>query len=361
MTQTTTISHYIKIVFHSLYIRFLLVFIACAAQPTFAADNWDGPTSGPVKQPAKKVTFISQDFKNSGISAAFRGFEGAVRELGWELKLMNGDGNEETIRAAIELAIAARDDGIVLGGFAIDQKLLDLAARAKQAKIVLVGWHAAAEPGPTKELFVNVGSASAAAAKMAADFVVQNNNEKVGVVIFNDNRFAVANAKVEHMKAAVAACKRCKLLAVENILIPNAKVEIPAAVERLNQLYGKAWTHSLAINDAYFDTIKMPLISINRGDIQNVSAGDGSAKAFNRIKSGSMQQAATVAEPMNIQGWQLADELNRAFAGQAASGYISKPILVTTQLINQLNGEEIDSTIDYKRGYLSIWLGKPTK
>lgn len=361
MNQPTTVSHDIKTVFHSLGVRLLLAFIVCAAQPAFAAGNWDGPSTGPAKQPAKKVTFISQDFKNSGISAAFRGFEGAVRELEWELTLANGDSNEATIRAAIEQAITTRQDGIVLGGFSIDQQLADLAARAKQAKIVLVGWHAAAEPGPTQDLFVNVGTTSAAAAKMAADFVVENNNEKIGVIIFSDNRFAVANAKTERMKAAVTACKRCKLLAVENMRISNAKDEIPPAVARLNQLYGKAWTHSLAINDVYFDTIKIPLISINRGDIQNVSAGDGSAKAFNRIKLGNSQQAATVAEPMNVQGWQLADELNRAFSGQAASGYVSKPILVTTQLLNQLNGEEIDSTIDYKRGYLSIWLAKPAK
>jgi ribose transport system substrate-binding protein len=361
MNLHATRPHSIKAVCHSLYLGLVLTFIVCVAQSAFAADNWDGPTTSPAKQPAKKVTFISHDLKNSGITAAFRGFEGAVRELGWELKLVNGNGNEATIRAAIERAIAERQDGIVLGGFSIDEKLLDLVARAKQAKIVLVGWHAAAEPGPTKELFVNVGTASAAVARMAADFVARNNDGKIGVIIFNDNRFAVANAKTGYMKAALTACKHCKLLAVENMLISKANDEIAAAVVRLNQLYGKTWTHSLAINDAYFDAIKAPLVAMNREDIQNVAAGDGSSKALNRIKLGNWQQAATVAEPMNVQGWQLADELNRAFAGHAASGYVSKPILVTTEFLNQLNGADIDSGIDYKRGYLGIWLAKPAK
>ncbi len=345
------------------HICFLMVFFLQfgAVSFSFAGEAWDGPVSGPLRQPAKKVTFISHDFKNSGISAAFRGFEGAVAQLGWKMSLVNGNGDDASIRTAIADAIAARQDGIVLGGFPVDQKLADLVALAKKEKVVLVGWHAAAEPGPSKELFVNVSSASAAVAKMAADFVVQSSNEKIGVIIFNDSRFPVANAKTERMKQAVAACKRCKLLAVENMMISNAKNDIPTAVQRLNQQYGKAWTHSLAINDTYFDTINIVLSELKREDIQNVAAGDGSNKALGRIKIGNSQQSATVAEPMNIQGWQLADELNRAFAGQAPSGYVSKPVLVTKELLRQLNGADIDSMIDYKQVYMSIWMGKPMK
>ena len=44
--------------------------------------------------------------------------------------------------------------------------------------------------------------------------------------------------------------------------------------------------------------------------------GDGSESAYQRIRSGQYQ-AVTVAEPLNLQGWQLIDEMNRAVQGEA--------------------------------------------
>jgi ribose transport system substrate-binding protein len=91
----------------------------------------------------------------------------------------------------------------------------------------------------------------------------------------------------------------------------------------------------LAINDVYFDEMNYPLLRAGRADIRNVSAGDGSSKAINRIRSGLSQQMATVAEPLGVQGWQLADEMNRAFANAKPSGYVSKPILITRELLQR--------------------------
>jgi ribose transport system substrate-binding protein len=80
---------------------------------------------------------------------------------------------------------------------------------------------------------------------------------------------------------------------------------------------------------------ELPLLRAGRADIRNVSAGDGSSKAINRIRSGLSQQMATVAEPLGVQGWQLADEMNRAFANAKPSGYVSKPILITRELLQR--------------------------
>jgi ribose transport system substrate-binding protein len=343
----------------SALLMYIIVMI-CTSGQAFAAKWLDGPSSGPVRQPGKKVIYISQDFRNGGISANYRGFYSAAQELGWQLTLVNGNGDTGMIRAAFAEAIRSHQDAIVLGGFQIDDSLADMAQAARRANIVLVGWHAAAEPGPTKDLFVNVATESAEVARMAADYVIQSTQGTVGVIIFNDNRFAVANAKTKRMKEIIEQCKRCRLLSVENVLISNAAKEIPTVVPKLNKIYGRAWTHTLAINDAYFDAMNVPLASIGREDIQNVSAGDGSNIALGRIKSGRSQQVATVAEPTGLQGWQLADELNRAFAGVPPSGYVSKPILVTTQLLARIGGTgSVDHEIPYKQAYSAIWQGKP--
>lgn len=349
-----------KITFEKFVIRLcsLAAITSCLIQPAGATEKWDGPTEGPPGQSAKKITYISQDFKNGGISAAYRGFYVAIKELGWEIRLVDGKGDDAAIRTEFAAAIGSKPDAIILGGIQMDPSLADLADLARQSKIVLAGWHAAAEPGPTRDLFINIATDSAEVAKMAAEYVIRSSTGNIGVIIFNDSRFAVANAKTKYMKEVIDKCIRCVVLSVENLLISNATHEIPLIVPRLNKNYGKAWTHSLAINDVYFDAMNFPLTSINRKDVQNISAGDGSNIALSRISSGQSQQTATVAEPVNMQGWQLADELNRAFAGQPPSGHISKPILITTSLLKRLGGAAIDAEIPYRDAYHAIWRGK---
>ena len=309
---------------------------------------------GPPRQAGKKVIFLSQDFRNGGITAAYRGFYIASAELGWSVRVVDGKGSDENIRRELDQAIHDRPDAIIIGGFDMD-RFPDVAAAARREKIVLAGWHAAGRPGPTKELFINISTQPEDVAKIAADYVVNSAKGNIGVVIFNDDRFAVANLKANRMREVIEQCGRCKVLSIENIPISAASTEIPRAVPRLDKLYGKTWTHSLAINDVYFDAMNVPLVQINRTDVRNVAAGDGSSNAIGRIRAGLSQQMATVAEPTEQQGWQLADELNRAFAGAPPSGYVAAPILITTPYLNQGEANRSDANNPYRLAYREIW------
>jgi len=84
------------------------------------------------------------------------------------------------------------------------------------------------------------------------------------------------------------------------------------------------------------------------------SAGDGSEAAFQRIRTGQYQ-AVTVAEPLNLQGWQLVDELNRAVQGQPCSGYITAPALVTEDGLKANAGNTFDPQNGYRDAYSKIW------
>ncbi|PHV13298.1 substrate-binding domain-containing protein [Chitinimonas sp. BJB300] len=338
----------------------LVSLLASVWLPCFGAVIWDGPADGPIGQGKRKVIFLSQDLQNGGPTAAFRGLEEAAQILGWSVQAVNGKGDAAVIRSEFAAAIAQRPDAIVLGGFQVEDGA-NLIQKAKDANIVLVGWHAEAAPGPTKDLFVNVATHSDEVAKVATEFVIKSAKDNAGVVIINDNRFAVANEKTKRMQEMLKKCKSCQILSIENVLISQVKQDIDGVVQSLDKRFGKAWTHTLAINDIYFDEMNFPLIKLGRGDVQNVAAGDGSAKALRRIKNGLSLQTATVAEPLSLQGWQLADELNRAFAGKQASGYITKPILVTTQSLARMGYREIDANIPYKEAYIAIWKGKPEK
>jgi len=343
--------------------RFLAGLLALLSASGWAQAAFEAPPAGPVAQPAKTVVFIASDFRNGGAMGVYRGFEEASRKLGWQVRLEDGQGLKTTQAQALAQAVSARPHGIVFGGFDPDDFAPQVAG-AKQNKIVLVGWHAAKDPGPTKDLFANVSTLPVDVAKMAADFVIQDaiaRQQPVGVVIFNDNQYAVANAKTEAMQATIQACKGykgCTVLAVENVLISDAAAALPGVVQKLAATHGAAWTYSLAINDVYFDAINYPLLQAKRTDIRNVSAGDGSAKALGRIGAGISQQMATVAEPLKMQGYQLADELNRAMAGVLPSGLQSRPILVTTELVKTTGNRGIEATLGFEAAYSAIWARK---
>ncbi|OZG74699.1 hypothetical protein BTA51_06880 [Hahella sp. CCB-MM4] len=185
--------------------------------------------------------------------------------------------------------------------------------------------------------------------------MIKDSQGPVGVVIFNDSRFEVANAKTNQMAKIISTCDRCRVLSIENISLGETLTEVPKAVDRLIAKFGFSWTHSLGINDLYFDSITYPLRKHGRQDVRNISAGDGSFLALNRIRSGLSTQVATVAEPTGLQGWQLADELNRAFAGMPPSGFVSQPILVTSDTLHSSDVYELGSDIPYKQWYQAIW------
>jgi ribose transport system substrate-binding protein len=118
------------------------------------------------------------------------------------------------------------------------------------------------------------------------------------------------------------------------------------------------WTHALAINDIYFDYAAPVLTQagLPSAAVAMLSAGDGSESAFLRIRS-SVFQTGTVAEPLNLHGWQLVDELNRLFAGQAVTGYVFPVHLVTRDNVGRDGGDRLlyDPANGYRDIYRRIW------
>jgi ribose transport system substrate-binding protein len=87
-----------------------------------------------------------------------------------------------------------------------------------------------------------------------------------------------------------------------------------------------------------------------------IAAGDGSPAAFARIRTGQYQ-IATVAEPLNEHGWQMADEINRALNDKPPSGYVTFPHLVTIANVNLDDGQNntFNPPNGYEKHYLKIW------
>lgn len=324
-------------------------------------ETWDGPTSGPAAQADKTIVVLAGDLKNGGILGVTSGIEDAAEKLGWEVRVLDGAGSISGRTSAFGQAMALKPDGIVINGFdAVEQK--PGMEAATQAGIPLVSWHAASQIGPIEDIgvFANVTTDPMEVSRSAAMWAFADAGGEPGVVIFTDSTYQIAIDKADRMKEVINKLGGTVLEYVDTPIAETSQ-RMPQLTTALLQRHGDKWTHSLAINDLYFDFMGPSLAAAGiKGDGApvNVAAGDGSESAYQRIRSGQYQ-AVTVAEPLTLQGWQLVDELNRAFAGEQWSGYVSPLHVVTKDNIEFDGGPDnsFDPDNGYQSAYEKIWSG----
>ncbi len=330
------------------------------AQATTPAGHWDGPRSGPRAAAGKHIVFVAADLKNGGILGVAKGVEEAARAIGWQVRVIDGQGSVSGRTAALNQALAQQPDGIVVGGFDTTEQKAAL-SNAASLGLPLVGWHAGEKPGPNPEagLFANVTTPADDVAETAALWAVADADGKAGVVILTDSQYAIAIYKARAMEAVIRRCGGCTVLGIEDSPIAETATRMPQLTTALLQRHGDKWTHTLAINDSYFDFMAPSLSAAGKkGDDRpkGVSAGDGSEAAYQRIRR-KRYQAGTVSEPLNLQGWQIVDELNRAFAQAPWSGYTPKVHLVTPDNVARDGGADnrYDPDNGYRDHYKAIW------
>jgi ribose transport system substrate-binding protein len=320
---------------------------------------WVGPRSGPRAEPGKRIALVNEDLRNGGILAVDEGVVEAAKVIGWSVKVYDSGGTPEGRRKMLADALAGRPDGlIVFGGDAY--ALLPWLQPFAERHIPVVGWHVAAQAGPVRgtPVAMNVSTDPLEVARVTALAAIVQAGGRAGVVIFSDTNYALPRAKAEAMAAVVRGCAGCTLLEVRDIAISRNAELMPAATRELLARYGRRWTHALAINDIYFDyaTPVLTQAALPNDALSMLSAGDGSESAFQRIRKGTFQ-TGTVAEPLNLHGWQLVDELNRLFAGERVTGTVFPVHLVTADNIDADGGDRLvyDPANGYRDIYRRIW------
>lgn len=334
-------------------------YVAQAASPVTA---WTGPTTGPKAQAGKLVIYVSADQRNGGAQGVGDGAQEAATALGWDFRILDGQGSVPARTSAMTQAIALQPHGIILGTVDAAEQA-PLIEEATAAGIKVVGWHSGAAPGPVEGVpgvITNITTDPLEVAKAAGLFAVVDSGGKANVILFTDSIYAIATAKTNATKAAVEGCAGCKVLSIEDTPIGDLANRMGQLTTTLLSKYGADWTYSIAVNDLYYDFSAPSLTSAGidpaEGYPRQISAGDGSVPAFQRIRD-KQYQLATVAEPLHLHGWQVIDELNRAFAGEAPSGYVAPVHLFTPDNIEKDGGAEniFDPGNGYKDEYKKIW------
>lgn len=320
--------------------------------------EFDGPADGPAGAADKTIVVLAADMKNGGVLGVTNGVEEAAEKIGWNVRVLDGAGSVQGRTAAFGQAIALQPDGIIINGFdAVEQQAaLD---QVVSAKIPMVSWHSGPKIGCDAPggIFANVSTDAMTVSEEAAKWAVDDAGGKPGVVIFTDSTYQIAIDKADRIKETIEAMGG-KVLEYVDTPIADTSSRMGPLTTSLLQKYGSEWTHALAINDIYFDFMGPALATAGisgDGSPKAVAAGDGSESSFQRIKTGQYQ-SITVAEPLNLQGWQLVDELNRAIQGEECSGYVTAPAVVTMEGAKAMGDSPIfDPENGYREAYSKIW------
>lgn len=320
--------------------------------------GFDGPSSGPAGAADKTIVVLAGDLKNGGILGVTNGVEEAAKKISWTVRVLDGGGSVQGRTAAFGQAMALKPDGIIINGFdAVEQQAaLD---QATSSQIPIVSWHSGPKIGCDAPggIFSNVSTDAMTVSEEAAKWAVKDAGGKPGVVIFTDSTYQIAIDKADKIKETIEAMGGTVLEYVDTPIADTSNRMGPLTTTLL-QRYGAKWTHALAINDIYFDFMGPALAAAGikgDGSPKAVAAGDGSESAFQRIKTGQYQ-SITVAEPLNLQGWQLVDELNRAMQDEPCSGYVTSPAVVHMEGAKAMGDSPVfDPENGYRKAYLTIW------
>lgn len=322
-------------------------------------DKWDGPTTGPKATKGKIIAIVANDLKNGGVRGTIDAASEAAKVIGWDIRVLDGVGTVSGRTAALDQAITLKPDGILVVGLDPTEQKPGL-EQADKVGIQLISWHSLPVIGPIEGtgIKVNVTTDPSGVPTAAAMWAYLDAGGKPGVVIFTDSNYTFAVAKSEKMKALIEKLGGT-VLSYEDTPIADVSNRMGQLTVSLLQRFGAQWTHSLAINDIYYDFMGPALASAGvpgDGAPKSVAAGDGSESAYQRIRTGQYQ-AVTVAEPLSLQGWQLIDEMNRAFAGEKWSGYVTPLHVVAKENIEFDGGPKnvFDPDNGYRDEYKKIW------
>ena len=320
-----------------------------------ATKGFTPESTGPKAQKAgAHVAFVGSDLTNGGVNTVLSGVQEAAKKIGWTVDVYDGKATAQGRTDAMNQAVAGQPAAIIAGGFDATEQAAAITT-ATTAKIPVIGWHAAAAAGPSNGLFTNVTTNPLVVSQLAAAYAVADSNGKAGVAIFTDGQYQIAVEKADAMKAYIQACTGCKVLSYQDSPIAEADQRMPGIISNLLQQNGDKLTYLLAINGNYFGGAQSALRDAGKkpaGPPKSVAAGDGDSAEFKRIRSVDYQ-AATVAEPLILQGWQLIDEVNRAVAGQKPSTFVAAPGLITAK--NVPSGDVFDPASGYRDVFQKVW------
>jgi ribose transport system substrate-binding protein len=307
--------------------------------------TWNGPTSGPVAAKSKHLVYLSGQQSNSLDAAYGTYLQQFAAKIGWTVSIIDGQGTPTGWLAGMDQAVAQHPAGIII--FADAPSLQAPIAAATQAGIPVIGLHAAEEAGPSDGLFTNIQEDPKLIGKAEADYAIASSAGHAQVIVVTHNEYGIAKIKSDAMKAELAQCTSCKLDALVNFPAAEASDRMPQLVTSWVSQYGTSF-YAMTVGDNDWDFATPSLTSGSAPKSINLIGSDGTAAAYQRIRSGNYE-VATVPEPAQEEADYAIYQMNLALNHQPAATWIPPIYLVTHENVDAEGGT--NNAFDPSNGY----------
>jgi ribose transport system substrate-binding protein len=304
---------------------------------------------GAVKAPAgKRVVAITCSSQGYGCVQGGIGVQEAGKALGWKVTVVDGKGDPGAWNAAIQQAVVAKADGIVL--LAVDPQLVSGAlAKAKAAGIPVVSTFIPKLGSATVDGYASTDHAQGG--KILADWIIKDSGGKADVLMLSEKAFPELVKRNAALTDELASqCPGCRIAATVEFNIGTMAQQLAGAVTSALQ------------RDPKVDYVVAPF------DSSGIFAGQGIRQAG---KAGAVKMVGAEGDPNGIQavqggtqaidlatvppwgGWAAMDLLVRRFAGTPL-----ETAELPQRLFDKSNvpaGKGWTGDVDYQAKYRELW------
>jgi ribose transport system substrate-binding protein len=326
----------------------LAAMAAAADQARTTVTAWHGPTNSPPLQKGKTIYAITCASQGIGCVRAANGAKEGGETAGWTVRVIDGKGDPGTWNGAIQSAIAAKADGIVLA--AVPPALVgDAIERAKKSNVSVVSVFNPI-PEANSSVFAWVRPEHPAQGALMADWVAQDSQGKAHVLVVEDREFGELRQRVTAFGEEIKKCSGCKAVGSVDITLGTMVQRLPGLISA--QLSANPDIDYIVVpydSAAFF--VGEGVRQAGRTGKVKIAGYEGDPQTIDAIHNGT--QAATIADPAEWMGWQAIDELNRSFAGGPAQ---NTPVVF--KLIDKNNAPDTKGWLgdyDFKAEYRKLW------
>lgn len=277
------------------------------------------PGGGPAPETGKKIYVIPCTMVAEGCARPARAAIEAAESLGWEATLIDPGGDPTKTAEAIDKAVSAGADGLVLAGGADAELYVGPLQAAKDAGVA-VSCFACVDNAddlipdqiPSEASYVDAGYSIAQA-------MYEATGGHLRMIMLIDDGAGVVRLQVEGTEKFIDECKAaggdCEIVAQQKYVLQDLTTTVPAlavSVVRQNPDYNVLWVGY----DAALTFIQPALEEAGLTGSEAFGVGfNGDLQALDRIRNGQFQRL-TLGNALEWVGYGQIDNLNRLFAGE---------------------------------------------
>ena len=302
-----------------------------------------------VKAPAgKRVVAVTCSSQGYGCVQGGIGVQEAAKALGWNVTVADGKGDPATWNSAIQQAVTAKADGIVL--LAVDPQLVAGAlAKAKAADIPVVSTFIPKLGSATVDAYASTDHAQGG--KILADWIIKDSGGKAKVLMLDEKAFPeLVKRNTALLDELRAACPECSVVDTVEFNIGTMAQQLAGAVTSSLQRHPDV-QYVVAPFDSSGIFAGQGIRQAGKAGAVKMVGAEGDPNGIEGVQSGG--QAVDLATVPPWGGWAAVDLLVRHMAGSPVENAVLPQRLFDKS--NVPSGKGWTGDVDYQASYRELW------